>query len=91
MSTDRITQINANAAAVKAAAEKIDTSRTEQVTVADLKEGDVITRLGNSAFPFPFTLSTVQDIGTYGRRLAATHGWFSMGPVKATEKVTRVI
>lgn len=89
--TDRIAQINAKAAAVKTAAQKIDTSRTEQVTVADLNEGDVITRLGNSAFPFPFTLSKVQKIGSYGTVLNATHGWFTPGPVKGTEKVTRVI
>lgn len=85
------TRINDHAAAVKAAAAQIDTSRTEVVDVADLKVGDVITRLGNVTFPFPFTLSKVQGIGGYGFLLLATHGWGTPGPVKATESATRVL
>lgn len=84
-------QILARAAAAKAEALKIDTSRTEDVTVADLKAGDIITRLGNTEFPFPFTLSAVKQIGAFGTMLTATHGWFSTGPVRASETVTRVI
>ena len=88
--TDRISQINAKAAAVKNAAASIDTSRTETVTVADLKPGDIITRLGNVTFPFPFTLTKTQKIGSFGYTLAASHGWFAP-MVKSGDTATRVI
>ena len=95
MSADRIAQIKANAAAAKAAAEQIDVSQTEQVTVGDLTEGDVITRLGNAAFDFPFTISKVQNLGPHGIMLVAAHGWISIqergGALSPSESVTRVL
>lgn len=89
--TDPAAQILAKAAATKDAAQRINTSRTEKVTVNDLEVGDVITTLGKVTFPFPFTLDQVQKIGTFGTTLKAVHGWFTPGPVKGTETVTRVI
>ncbi len=87
---DTVSRILANAADVKAHALTLDTSNTEATTVAELNEGDVITRLGNVTFPFPFTLSAIKTIGPYGTLLTATHGWFTPGPVALTTDVTRV-
>jgi hypothetical protein len=72
-----IDDIRARVAAAQAAVGDIDTARTEPVTVADLGEGDIVTAVNGVIFPFPFTLSTVQDIGGLGRKLVADHGWFA--------------
>lgn len=91
MTANRPAQILQMAADIKAQAQKIDTSKTETVTVADLKVGDIILHLGKVEFPFPFTLSQVRKIGTFGTTLAATHGWFTPGPVNGKDKVVRVV
>ena len=56
-------------------------ARTETVTVADLKEDDVIIELGDVTFPFPFVLDRVTELTHQGevhaRLLGAAHGWFT--------------
>jgi hypothetical protein len=84
-------QMQKNHTDAVAAAMQIDDSKTETVTVSQLKEGDVIVKLGKVDFPFPFTLSSVQPILTYGTVLKAKHGWFTPQPRPATEKVVRVV
>lgn len=74
------------AEAIKAQAEKINTSRTETVKMSDLRVGDVLLAVGPDAkaFPFPFTLSKVDHLAKYKVvTLQATHGWFNMHPYPA--------
>ncbi|MFI0481753.1 hypothetical protein [Actinomadura sp. 9N215] len=85
-----VDRMRAQAAAIKESASKIDVSRTESVTVADLNDNDVITELGNVTFPFPFTLSQVRRF-PFGTVLHATHGWFTPRPLPNDEHVKRVI
>lgn len=87
---NHIDRIKKNLADVTAAAQNIDTSRTETVTVTNLNVGDVITKLGKVTFPFPITLTKVQKIGGYGYTLAASTGWFAP-IVNGTDKAERVI
>jgi hypothetical protein len=92
---DKNAELLARGAYWKAVAEHADTSNTETVTAADLKDGDVITTLGNATFPFAFVITTTREIAhggkSFGYHLTAAHGWFSTRPVKATETVTRII
>jgi hypothetical protein len=93
--TDKNAELLARGAYWRAVAEHADTSRTETVTVADLKDGDVITTLGNVTFPFAFVIAKTSEIlhggKSFGYHLTAAHGWFTTRPAKATDTVTRVI
>ena len=89
------TDLMDKAQAIKLDAEKIDTSRTETVKMSDLRVGDVVLHVGpadtGTAFPFPFTLATVQHLPKYRCvNLTATHGWFNMRPYPDSDPVVIV-
>jgi len=78
--------------AAREAASRIDTSRTESVTAADLRVGDVVLSVGATVFPFPFTLSAVQVLTGHRCVVArAVHGWFTTRPIPVAEQVVRVV
>ncbi|MFI6290076.1 hypothetical protein ACIBEJ_00740 [Nonomuraea sp. NPDC050790] len=86
----RAAELTSRIEAIKAAALELDTSDTEQVTAGDLEPADVILSLNGRQFPFPFTLSDVRPILTYGLVLTATHGWFTPNPLPRNTPVVRL-
>ncbi|GAA1614381.1 hypothetical protein GCM10009733_008230 [Nonomuraea maheshkhaliensis] len=90
-SPDHVDQLHNRAAAIKGRALTLDTSRTEPVTVGDIESGDILLSLNGNDFPFPFTISTVTQVGTYGVVLTATHGWFTPGRVHANDPAVRLV
>lgn len=88
MTSDELT---ARIEAIRTAAREINTSQTETVTVADLAADDILISLGAVPFPFPFTLSRVEHLPTFGTLLFATHGWWTPQPRLATTPAVRVL
>lgn len=81
-------QLAAHAAAIREAAMKLDVSRTEPVTAADLRPGDVITHMEGRELPFPFRISKAKPVMNI-ISVTATHGWW--GVLWPGDPVTRVL
>lgn len=83
-----IAQLAAHAAAIREAALRMDVSRTEPVTAADLKPGDVVTHLEGRELPFPYTVSRAKAVLNI-ISITATHGWW--GVLSPNDSATRVL
>jgi len=92
--TDKIAELKARNAAANALADSIDTSRTITVTAADLKAGDIITKLGKVTFPHPVILDKANVIKAGPRtlvQLVGTNGWFTGRPANGDDTAVRVL